>query len=109
MKLYDPDCANSYVWNMIAKNHKAGTATSYLLTQTPSPKAYEERGYVLVNPVQMGRYDEEGCYHTYKPPVDGCFPGKYARVPLGKDYKKEYERQKIYDRYPAKDGKELQV
>jgi hypothetical protein len=101
-KLYDPECANSWVWQMVPKNHKPGTPCTYQLTSTPSPKAYEERGYILINPVQLGMYDEHGYYMTYKPPVEGIFPGKYVRVLQDHQLEKakdKYESDKIYARH----------
>ena len=102
MKLYDPECKNTFVWPMIAKNAKPGQQTTYKLTKDPSPKMYEERGYFLAGPCQCGRYDEEGFYHTYRPAVDGLFPGKYFRVLQGDDYKnakKNYERNLMYEKW----------
>ena len=111
-KLYDPSSADSFVWHMIPKNHKAGTPPSFLLTREPSPKPFEERGYTLVNPVQLGMYDKDGFYHTYKPPIEGVAPGKYVRVLQEhelEDAKNQYERDKINRRHGAKPGMELAV
>ena len=102
MNHYDPQRKDSFVWPMIPKNAKPGSQTSYKLTKFPNPSTWEQRGYELAGPCQMGRYDEEGFYHTYKPPVEGCFPGKYVRV-LQKDQlekaKNDYERDVINRRY----------
>lgn len=110
-KLFQPDAANSFIWHVIPKNHKAGTAASFVGTKTPDPSNLINQGFILVNPVQMGRYDESGCYHTYKPPVDGVAPGKYVRVLQDhelKDAKNQYERNKIYQRHGMQ-GRELKV
>ena len=111
-KLYDPNSSDSFVWHMIPKNHKAGTPPSFLLTREPSPKPFEERGYTLVNPVQLGMYDKDGFYYTYKPPIEGVAPGKYVRVLQEhelQDAKNQYERDKINRKYGAKPGMELAV
>ena len=111
-KLYDPPSANTFIWHVIPKGYKPGTATSYERTGSPDPQGLTSRGFTLVNPVQMGRYDENGYYHTYKPGVEGCFPGKYVQVLKGEDAidaKNQYERKKIYERYPAKEGMEVNV
>ena len=42
----------------------------------------------------MGKYDDFGWYYTFKPGVDGVFPGKYVRVIQDhelKEAKKQYE------------------
>jgi len=111
-KLYDPTAANTFVWHVVPKNYKAGTAASFVGTRTADPTNLINQGFTLVSPVQMGRYDEHGYYHTYKPPVEGCFPGKYIQVLQGQaaiDAKNQYERRKIYERYPAKEGMEVSV
>ena len=64
--LYNPDCANSYVWQMIPKNAKPGQNAQYLLTREPSPKLWEMKGFTLVNPVQIGWYNAEGFYCTFR-------------------------------------------
>tara|TARA_R100001443_G_scaffold27309_2_gene40579 strand:- start:260 stop:583 length:324 start_codon:yes stop_codon:yes gene_type:complete len=93
-KLYDPNAAGKYVWHVIPKNYKAGTAASFVGTGTPDPTNLLNQGFVLVNPVQMGKYDDFGWYYTFKPPVDGVVPGKYVRVIQDhelKEAKKQYE------------------
>ncbi len=107
MKLYAPDLANSYVWPMVAKNARAGEQTTFQLTSDPTPKMWEERGYVLAGPCQSGMYDESGFYCTFRPGVDGKFPGKYYRVLQDKyadKVKQDYEKEKIERRYPARNG-----
>ena len=111
-KLYDPNASDSFVWHMIPKNHKAGTPPSFLLTREPSAKPFEERGYTLVNPVQLGMYDKFGYYHTYKPPIEGVAPGKYVRVLQEhelEDAKNQYEKNLINRKYAAKPGMGLAV
>jgi hypothetical protein len=47
-------------------------------------------------------YDEDGFYHTYKPPIDGICPGKYVRVlddEQVRTAKDKYESDKIYARH----------
>jgi len=110
MKLYDPNVANSYVWPMTAKNAKPGQPTTYQLTSEPSPKMWEERGYVMAGPCQIGMYDDEGFYRTYQSGVEGVRPGKYIRVLYGdalKNAKSDYESDRLYERYGGK--KELAI
>ena len=105
MKLYDPTCAGSYVWPMVHKNAKPGDSTSFQLTREPSPKGWEERGWKLAAPHQLGWYDEEGFYHTYRAAVEGAFEEKYFRVLQGRDYeraKRKYQKEVIEKRYAAK-------
>ena len=110
MRLYDPNVADSYVWPMTAKNAKPGHPTPYQLTKEPSPKMWEERGYVMAGPCQIGMYDDEGFYRTYSPAVDGIRPGKYIRVLFGdalKTAKDDYESDRLYEKYGGK--KELAI
>ena len=109
-KLYDPSAADTFIWNVVPKNYKAGTAATYVATRHPDPMPLVNQGFVLVNSVQMGRYDQDGFYHTYKPPVEGVVVGKYVRVLQDHeviDAKNQYDRKKIYDRYPAKQPMEV--
>ena len=101
MKLYDPNLADSFVWPMTAKNAKPGQPTTYQLTKEPSPRMWEERGFVMAAPTQIGMYDSEGFYCTYRPPY-ADHPGKYFRVLQGKYLKKvkeDYERDRMYEKY----------
>ena len=110
MRLYDPNLADSYVWPMTAKNAKPGQPTTYQLTKEPSPKMWEERGYVMAGPCQIGMYDSEGFYATYMPPVEGVRPGKYIRVLYGdavKTAQNDYECERMYEKYGGK--KELVI
>ena len=110
MRLYDPNVADSYVWPMTAKNAKPGQPATYQLTKEPSPKMWEERGYVMAGPCQIGMYDDEGFYRTYSPAVDGIRPGKYIRVLFGdalKTAKDDYESDRLYEKYGGK--KELAI
>ena len=109
-KLYDPDSKNTFVWHVVPKNFKSGTASSYVGTTTPSPQSLINQ-FVLVNPVQVGRYDEDGFYYTYKPPIEGVTPGKYVRVLQEheiKDAKNQFERNRIYERHGVQ-GRALKV
>ena len=110
MRLYDPNLADSYVWPMTAKNAKPGQPTTYQLTKEPSPKMWEERGYVMAGPCQIGMYDSDGFYATYMPPVEGVRPGKYIRVLYGdavKTAQNDYECERMYEKYGGK--KELVI
>lgn len=109
-KLYDPNSKDTFVWHVVPKNFKAGTASSYVGTITPNPQSLINQ-FVLVNPVVVGRYDQDGFYHTYKPPIEGVAPGKYVRVLQEhevKDAQNQFERNRIYERHGVQ-GKALNV
>jgi hypothetical protein len=109
--LYNPNFADSFVWPMTPKNAKPGQPTTYQLTKEPTPKMWEERGYVMAGPCQLGRYDEAGFYHTYRAPY-GDQPGRYFRVLQGKYLKRakeSYERDRINAKWGAKEGMEISV
>tara|TARA_R100000458_G_C8244671_1_gene222898 strand:+ start:30 stop:395 length:366 start_codon:yes stop_codon:yes gene_type:complete len=111
MKLYDLNCVNrdetgrpkpTFVWPCTPKNYRPGQPTSFVLTKEPSAKAAESQGYTLAGPCQLGMYDEDGFYHTYKPPIEGICPGKYVRVlddEQAKSAKVKYESDQIYARH----------
>ena len=112
MKLYNPDLdpLPAYVWPMVPKAYKPGQQVTYQLTKDPDPKNAELQGYVLAGPCQIGMYDSEGFYCTYRPAF-GNFPGKYYRVLQDKyadrvkqDYENEKEKERIERRYPARNG-----
>ena len=100
---YNPECAESYVWQMIPKGHKQGQPVQCVLTREPSPKLWEQRGYILVNPVQIGWYDKEGFYCTFRQGIEGCFEDRYFRIVQGiretERAMAEYERKKMNARY----------
>lgn len=99
MKLYDPTKAGTYIWPMT--KGKPGEPTTYQLTNTDSADNWEKQGWQMAGPYQVGRYDNEGCFCTYLPPVDGHHGGlgRYARHPLAKQAKQGYERDLIQSRY----------
>ena len=101
-KLYDPSKAGQYVWPMVPKAYKPGQQITYQLTKEPSPKMWENQSWVMAGPCQTGMYDEEGFFCTFRPAVDGKFPGKYFRVLQGKYLKRakeNYERDQTYRRH----------
>ena len=101
-KLYDPSKAGQYVWPMVPKAYKPGQQITYQLTIEPSPKMWENQNWVMAGPCQTGMYDQEGFFCTYRPAVDGKFPGKYFRVLQGKyleNVKRNYERDRMYEKY----------
>ena len=101
-KLYDPSKAGQYVWPMVPKAYKPGQQITYQLTKEPSPKMWENQSWVMAGPCQTGMYDEEGFFCTFRPAVDGKFPGKYFRVLQGKyleNVKRNYERDRMYEKY----------
>lgn len=103
--LYNPANANSYVWPMIPKAHKAGMSVTYQMTREPSPKPWEDRGWILCGPCQLGRYGADGVYETYKPPTEGVSPvGRYVRHPWAAEQAENYERDQINSRYAAKNS-----
>ena len=102
--LYNPNNANSYVWPMIPKNHKPGMSVTYQLTREPDPKPWLDRGWILCGPCQLGRYNAEGYYEVYKPPIEGVEPvGRYIKHPLADAQQENHERDLINARYGARD------
>ena len=99
MKLYDPDKAGTFVWPMT--KGKPGEPVTYQLTNTDSAENWIKQGWVMAGPCQVGRYDTDGYFWTFCPPVDGerSSVGRYVRHPLAEQAKGTYERDLIESRY----------
>lgn len=99
MKLYDPQHAGTYVWPMT--KGRPGEPTTYQLTHGDSADNWEKQGWQLAGPYPVGRYDSEGYFCTYLPPLDGHHGGlgRYVKHPGGAAAKSSYERDLIDSRY----------
>ena len=86
MKLFDPKSANAFVYAVVPKNAKEGTAPTYQpiagLSLEDCERMIEQKGFRTAYPYVMGKYDEKGRYLTYKPPIDGVTPGRFVMHPL---------------------------
>ena len=97
MKLYDSAAANAFVYAVVSKNAKEGTPPTY---QPISGTSFEECERKITDKAQrnaypycLGRYDEQGRYLTYCPPVEGIRPGKFVMHPLAQA---EYKSSRSY-------------
>lgn len=82
MKLFSPETKNQFVFAVLPKAAKEGTAPAY---RTVDAYDFDEANRKLEKfqlrnayPYPIGRYDEFGRYMTYKPPVDGVTPGRFV-------------------------------
>jgi len=103
MKLFDPKNANGWVFASVAKNAKEGTAPTYGCIQAGALEDAERQldAKALRNayPYVVGRYDADGRYCTYKPPIEGVTPGRFVLHPMAEDERKTYERDLMYERH----------
>lgn len=95
MKLFSPDTKNQFVFAVLPKAAKEGTAPAY---RTVDAYDFEEANRKLEKfqlrnayPYPVGRYDEFGRYMTYKPPVEGVTPGRFVLHPFADQERKREE------------------
>jgi hypothetical protein len=95
MKLFSPDCKNQFVFAVLPKAAKEGTAPAF---RTIDAYDFDEASRKLdkfqlrnAYPYPMGRYDEFGRYMTYKPPIDGVTPGRFALHPHAEEERRREE------------------
>lgn len=96
MKLFQPREAGKYVYAVTAKKSSPGQAAQYVAVQAGDHEGAETAlshdGLVNCYPHPMGRYDEQGRYCTYKPPIDGIAAGRYVLHPLAYQEWLAYEK-----------------
>ena len=89
MKLYDPKNANGWVYAYVSKTAKDGTPPTYGCVQADSTddaeRYLEMKAFRNSYPYPLGRFDEQGRYCTYKPPVEGVTPGRFVLHPLAEE------------------------
>ena len=95
MKLFSPETKNQFVFAVLPKAAKEGTAPAY---RTVDAYDFDEANRKLEKfqlrnayPYPIGRYDEFGRYMTYKPPVDGVTPGRFVLHPHSEEERKREE------------------
>ena len=95
MKLYDPGSANDYIWPMVPKGAKPTDPCQYKPTRDENPGLWTDKGWTMAGAHCMGRYDSEGLWQTYCPPVPGAHGaqglGRFIPHPLAKT---ERDREK---------------
>ena len=89
MKLYDPSYANSYIWPMVPKGAKPNEPCQYKATRDESPALWTDKGWTMAGPHCTGRYDMQGLFETYCPPVPGASGsqglGRFIPHPFARD------------------------
>ena len=97
MIMFDKSKANTFVFAVVPKSAKEGTAPTYQAIAGLSVDDCESTIFKHNNrpayPHCMGRYDEHGRYCIYCPPIDGIAPGKFIVHPLAAE---EHKRQRAY-------------
>lgn len=95
MKLFSPETKNHFVFAVLPKAAKEGTAPAF---RTVDAYDFEEAERKLdkyqlrsAYPYVMGRYDEFGRYMTYKPPVEGSSPGRFVLHPFAEEERRREE------------------
>ena len=97
MKLFNPSHADHFVFATCPKGYKEGTAPKYapvkaVDVETAERQLFSER-LINVYSYQVGRYDQQGRFMTFQPPVEGIRPGKYIVHPLAQQ---EYETYRSF-------------
>lgn len=95
MKLFSPDLKNQFVFAVLPKASKEGTAPAFRPVDALDFDEAERKldKFQLRNayPYPMGRYDEFGRYMIYKPPIDGVTPGRFVLHPYADEERKREE------------------
>ena len=103
MKLFNPESAGHFIYAVLPKTAREGTAPSYQAIAGTSFDDCEQRiernGSRSVYPYPMGRYDDKGRYETYRPGIEGVRPGIFTIHPLAAEEEKTYERDLMYRRH----------
>ena len=103
MKLFNPQAAKQFVFAVVSKNAKEGTPPEYKCCGSDSIESCEAfidaKALRNAYPYVMGRYDAEGRYCTYLPPVSGGMPGRFVLHPLAEAERGTYERDLINARH----------
>ena len=110
MKLYDPQLADQFIWQVSDKDDR----TRPPKTRYAADKANQwehstlKHSCVLVDDTghPMGKFDAQGFYCTYRPPIENVNGGlaRYTRHPLAEEEAKTYERDLMYRRHGGSDG-----
>ena len=86
MKLFAPKLATQICYAVVGLKDKEGTAPRYISIKAADFEVAEAAlfrdGQKSAYPYPLGRYDEQGRYCTYKPPIDGVAPGRYVLHPM---------------------------
>ncbi len=95
MKLFSPETKNQFVFAVLPKAAKEGTAPAF---RTVDAYDFDEAQRKLdkfqlrnAYPYPVGRYDEFGMYMTYKPPVEGVTPGRFVLHPHADEERRREE------------------
>lgn len=85
MKLFDPEAPNTFVFAVVPVGAREGTDPTYNGFQAGSIESAELQLDLkrLRNayPYVVGRYDDQGRYCTYQPPIEGVMPGRFIVHP----------------------------
>lgn len=103
MKLFNPQAANQFVFAVVAKNAREGTPPEYKCCGSDSIESCEAfidaKALRNAYPYVMGRYDADGRYCTYTPPIEGVKPGRFVLHPMAEGERDTYERDLMYERH----------
>jgi len=95
MKLFSPESRNQFVFAVLPKAAKEGTAPAF---RTVDADDFDEAQRKLdkfqlrnAYPYCVGRYDEFGRYMTHKPAIEGVRPGRFVLHPFADEERKREE------------------
>lgn len=98
MKLFSPQDANTFVFATVAMNAREGTSPDYKCVSGPDVetclKQIDAAKLRSAYPHAVGRYDEQGRYCTYKPPLENVQRLQHGRFCRHPSAQQEYEVHK---------------
>jgi len=95
MKLFSPEAKSHLVYAVLPKAAKEGTKPVYRTVDAydfdDAERKLDRFQLKSAYPHPLGRFDEFGRYMTYRPPVEGMSPGRFALQPFAEDERKREE------------------
>ena len=89
MKMYDRQNAGGFVFACVDNKAREGVAPTYKCVPADSVGSAElyldSKNQRNAYPHCMGRYDDQGRYCVYKPPIEGVSPGRFVVHPLAEE------------------------
>ena len=103
MNLSNRNDANKFVFAVCPKGYREGTAPNYAAVSGASVedalKSLDMQKLVNVYPHPVGRYDENGRYQTYCPPIENVKPGRFVEHPLAAQAEAQTEKANFEAKY----------
>ena len=103
MKLFNPTDASKFVFAVCPKGYREGTAPNYAAVSGASVedalKSLDMQKLVSVYPHAVGRYDEQGRYQSYCPPIEHVKAGRFVEHPMAAQAEAEQVKSNFEAKY----------